>query len=72
MGAFWSGGSMAPEGQPVVPPAEHLTGVAVAGAVVLAAVRLRPERQEGRFLRFLDSAREIAGGGAGRIPVEEG
>lgn len=72
MGAFWSGGSMAPEGQPVVPPAEHLTGVAVAGAVVLAAVRIKPERQEARFLRFLDSARDIAAGGAGRIPVEEG
>jgi hypothetical protein len=72
MGAFWSGGSMAPEGQPVVPPAEHLTGVAVAGAVVLAAVRLKPDRQERRFLRFLDSARDIAAGGAGRIPVEEG
>ncbi len=72
MGAFWSGGSMAPEGQPVVPPAEHLTGVAVAGAVVLSAVRVRPERQEARFLRFLDAARDIAAGGAGRMPPEEG
>jgi len=70
MGAFWSGGSMAPEGQPVVPPAEHLTGVAIAGAVVLSAVRNTPERQELRFLRFLDAARDIAAGGAGRIPPE--
>ena len=44
VGAFWSGGSMSPEGQPVVPPADHLTGVAVSGAVVLASVRGRPER----------------------------
>lgn len=72
MGAFWSGGSMAPEGQPVVPPAEHLTGVAVAGAVVLAAVRCRPERQDARFDRFLGAARDIAAGGAGRMPPEEG
>nr|WP_255575294.1 hypothetical protein [Caldovatus aquaticus] len=72
MGAFWSGGSMAPPGQPAVPPAEHLTGVAVAGSVVLSAVRLRPERQDARFERFLASARDIAAGGAGRIPPEEG
>jgi hypothetical protein len=70
VGAFWSGGSMAPEGQPVVPPGEHLTGVAISGAVVLAAVRRRPERAEARFARFLDSARDIAAGGAGRIEPE--
>lgn len=69
--AFWSGGSMAPEGQPVVPPAEHLTGVAVNGAVVMAAVRGRAERADARLGRFLASAREIAGGGAGRIAPEE-
>jgi hypothetical protein len=61
---------MAPEGQPVVPPAEHLTGVAVSGAVLLAAVRRHPERAEARFLRFLDSARDIAAGGAGRLEPE--
>jgi hypothetical protein len=70
VGAFWSGGSMAPEGQPAVPPGEHLTGVAVSGAVVLAAVRRKPERAEARFARFLDSARDIAAGGAGRIEPE--
>jgi hypothetical protein len=70
VGAFWSGGSMAPEGQPVVPPAPHMTGVAVAGGVMLAAVRLRPERAPERFARFLASVRDIAGGGAGRIPPE--
>jgi hypothetical protein len=70
VGAFWSGGSMSPEGQPVVPPAEHLTGVAVAGAVVLAAVRRRPERGPVRLQRFVASAREIAAGGAGRLEPE--
>jgi hypothetical protein len=71
VGAFWSGDSMAPEGQPLVPPGPHMTGVAIAGGVVIAAVRRRPERAEQRFPRFLAAARDIAAGGAGRIPPEE-
>lgn len=70
VGAFWSGGSMAPEGQPVVPPGEHLTGTAIGGAVVLAGVRRTPQHMDARLKRFLASAREIALGGAGRIPPE--
>ncbi len=70
VGAFWSGGSMSPEGQPEVPPAEHLTGVAVGGAVVMAAVRGHPERADARFSRFLAAARDIAAGGAGRVAPE--
>jgi len=61
---------MSPEGQPVVPPADHLTAVAVSGAVILASVRLRPELASARLARFLKSARDIATGGAGRIPPE--
>jgi hypothetical protein len=72
VGAFWSGGSMAPEGQPDVAPPDHLTGVAVSGAVVLAAVRQRPEKAQERLARFLTAARDIAGGGAGRMAPEEG
>ncbi|MBR0656291.1 DUF6931 family protein [Plastoroseomonas arctica] len=71
MGAFWSGGSLAPEGMADVPPGEHLTGVAVAGAIVLASVRVAVERQDERLLKFLDSARAIAAGGSGRIEPEE-
>lgn len=71
VGAFWSGGSMSPEGQPVVPPADHLTGVAVSGAVVMAAVRGHPERAPARLQRFLAAARDIAAGGAGRIALED-
>ena len=71
VGAFWSGGSMAPPEAPAVPPGDHLTGVAVAGSVTLAAVRgPRPQRAQERFARFLGSARDIAGGGAGRLPPE--
>lgn len=72
VGAFWSGGSMAPENAPPVPPAEHFTALAVSGAVLLAAVRTRPERAPQRLARFLDAAREIAAGGAGRLAPEEG
>jgi hypothetical protein len=69
--AFWSGDSMAPDGQPAVPPAPHLPGTAVAGAVVLAAVRGDPVRQPARLKRFLESGRNIAAGGPGRLPPEE-
>jgi hypothetical protein len=70
VGAFWSGGSMSPVGQPVVPPGEHLTGVAVSGAVVLAAVRPPTARFDARLQRFLGAAREIAAGGPGRLEPE--
>jgi hypothetical protein len=68
--AFWSGDSMSPLGQPVVPPAPNLTGAAVAGSVALAAVRDRPAQQIARIRVFLDSARDIAAGGTGRLPPE--
>jgi hypothetical protein len=69
--AFWSGDSMAPEGQAAVPPAPHLCATAVAGAIVLAAVRGDPLRQPARLKRFLESGRNIAAGGPGRLPPEE-
>lgn len=71
MGAFWSGGSMSPEGQMIVPPPDHLTATAVTGAVMLAAVRHSPEKRQLRLERFIVSARDIAGGGAGRLQPEE-
>jgi hypothetical protein len=69
--AFWSGDSMSPLGQPKTPPAPHLTGTAAIGSVTLAAVRTYPARRDERLRRFLASGREIAGGGAGRLPPEE-
>jgi hypothetical protein len=68
--AFWSGESTSPVGQPIVPPAPHLTGTAVAGAVALAAVRGDATRQTARLIRFLASLREIADGGAGYLASE--
>lgn len=71
VGAFWSGDSMSPEGQPAVPPAPHLAGTAVAGSIALAAVRGEVARRAARLKRFLESGRNIAQGGPGRLPPEE-
>lgn len=70
VGAFWSGDSMSPAGQPPVAPAPHLAGTAIAGAVALASVRIAPERQPERLARFVESGRDIAAGGPGRLPPE--
>jgi len=72
VGAFWSGGSIMPEGQAEVVAPDHLTGVAVASAIIMSALRHTPVRAGSRFTRFVTSARDIAAGGAGRIPPEDG
>lgn len=66
VGAFWSGGSMAPPAAPVVPPAETLTAKAVSGAILLAAVQREPERAPQRHRQFLDDGIDIAMGGTGK------
>jgi pSer/pThr/pTyr-binding forkhead associated (FHA) protein len=58
MGAFWSDGSMGPATAPVVPPAPHLTGHAVAGAVMLAAVARQPEKASEKYQAFLQLGKE--------------
>jgi hypothetical protein len=60
---------MAPPDVPKVPPAPHLTGTAISGSVNLAAVRGDPLQRDARLARFLESARDIAAGGAGRLPA---
>jgi hypothetical protein len=69
--AFWSGDSISLAGLPAVPPAPQLTGTAVSGAVALASVRGDVKRQPARLKRFLESGRNIAAGGPGRMPPEE-
>jgi Family of unknown function (DUF6931) len=68
--AFWSGDSMAPPEAPKVPPQPHFTGLAVAGAVALAAARGPAARRETRLRHFLVSAKDIDAGGVGRIEAE--
>jgi hypothetical protein len=65
MGAFWSGGSVAPPDAPEVKPAEDLTAKAVAGAILMAATE-EPMETDDRFKRFLDYGADIANGGTGR------
>jgi hypothetical protein len=68
-GAFWAGESMSEPHLPKVPPPPHLTGTAVACAILLASVRHAPLRREERLRRFLASAGEIAAGGTGRLAL---
>jgi hypothetical protein len=68
--AFWSGDSMSPLGQPAVPPPAQASGGAVAGAVALSAARGDVTRHAERLKRFLESGRNIAAGGPGRMPPE--
>jgi hypothetical protein len=70
--AFWSGTSIAPLGQPPMPPLPDQANHAVAAAVTLASVRGEGAGYAARLRRFLQSGREIAAGGAGRIPPEAG
>ncbi len=62
MAAFWSGGSLAPEGLPVVPPADDLTARGVTGAVMIAAVAIEPQHAPDRFRKFLDLGLAVAAG----------
>lgn len=64
--AFWSAGSMAPEDAPAVPPGEELTGAAVSGAVILAAVQTEPEKAPDKYAKFLSKGLDVARGGSGR------
>jgi hypothetical protein len=54
MGAFWSGGSMAPASAPQpVPPGPFLTAKAVSTSITLAAVQREPEKGPARYKDFL-------------------
>jgi hypothetical protein len=68
--AFWSGDSIAPLGERPRAPLPQQTGSAVAAAVSLAAVRGDGKRYPERLKRFLESGRDIASGGNGRLPPE--
>jgi hypothetical protein len=67
VGAFWSSGSMGPPDVPEVPAAPHLLGVAILGAVTLAAVQSQPELADEKRARYITAAVDIANGGNGRI-----
>ena len=59
LGAFFSGGSLAPPDAPVAPPGPYLTAKAIGGAVVLAAVAREPEKAPEKFRASLAQGLEI-------------
>ena len=62
LAAFFSGGSLGPPNVAPIPPAETLTGDAVAGAVMMAVVAKEPEKAPDKYLAFLNRGIEIANG----------
>jgi hypothetical protein len=73
MGAFFSGGSIAPAhvAQPV-PPGPFHTARMVAGAVILCAVKREPQRAPERFRAFLAKGVEIANSAAAQSRPQGG
>ncbi len=59
LGAFFSGGSLAPPDLPPVPPGEYLTAKAVAGAVIFAAVSSEPEKAPEKFQNFVAQGLDV-------------
>ena len=62
LAAFLGGESLAPPGAMPVPPADHLAGIAVSGAIRIAAVRHRPEKSGATLRDFLEIGQRIAAG----------
>ena len=62
MAVFFSGGSLGPPNVAAIPPGEHLTAQAVAGAVLLAAVDTEPEKAPDKLRTFLARGVEVASG----------
>lgn len=62
LSAFWSEGSLAPEGSQEVLADERLTSQGVAGALVTAAYLGDPTKAKERFAAFLQRGQDVAGG----------
>jgi|ERR1700722_378173 hypothetical protein len=69
--AFWSGDSLTPVELPAVPPPPQAAGNAVSAAISLSVVRGDLTKQQERLKRFLESGRNIASGGPGRMAPEQ-
>jgi hypothetical protein len=65
LAAFWSGGSIGPRDAQPVPPASHLTGTAVRGALFMTAAA-RPSAWE----QLVEIGLEILAGGSGRTAFD--
>jgi hypothetical protein len=66
----WSGAPATPPESKRRIPSRRVAGTAVLSAVIQAALRTTPKRSGTRLEQFLESARDIASGGGGRLPPE--
>ncbi len=62
MATFWSGGSLAPPDVAAVEPADHICGMAVAGAVTLAGLNENPSESKKSYDLFFKQGIAIANG----------
>jgi predicted component of type VI protein secretion system len=62
LAAFWSGGSLAPDNLPPVPPPETATAKAISGAVQMAAPHGEPTQAPQRYREFLAVGRQLKTG----------
>ena len=69
LGAFWSGGSMAPEGMPEVQPDPVLAPTGVAASILLAVAAGDPARAAAFFRDAIGRGIDIGNGGDGRQPA---
>jgi hypothetical protein len=60
LGAFWSGGSLAPPDLPPVPPAESLTAKALTSALMLAATHGDASQAPNRYRDFVEQGKKVA------------
>ena len=70
LAAFWSGGSMAPEGMPEAPPDPSLCAIGVGASVLLAVVAGEPKSADRRFEETIERGIDIANGGNGKLKAE--
>lgn len=69
LGVFFSGGSLGPKTlEPPIPPADDLTGKALAGALLLAAVVHEPEYARAKLQNFCELGLQFA---RGRVAVKK-
>jgi len=67
LGAFWSGGSLAPEGMPEAPADPSLGHVGVGASVLLSLTAGDPLTMDDRFRTVMARGADIANGGNGRM-----
>lgn len=63
LGAFWSGGSLAPPDLPPVPPGEKLTAQAITAALLIAAPMGNPLAATARYGSFLTQGQVLVAAG---------